>query len=128
VKDLGLADVSIMGVNARGGTTQQSKPFGKQVQDSHVYIGGAVLRPGVYSISNRHITVKQIIISAGGPVNSEDDTITLLRRTGGAESMLMLNVPLASFMKGKAADLYLEEGDQIVISPTVPATQSTTRP
>jgi hypothetical protein len=96
-----------------------------QTTKRFVDIYEALRRPGVYSVSDRHITVKQILISAGLNVAQRGDVrIDLTRRTNRVESKPMANVTLKSLMSGDSPDVYLEPYDTLVVS----APHSTTKP
>jgi hypothetical protein len=121
VKDLGLAYMSIAGVDRHG-----------KSESGMVYVRGDVQRSGVYQIPGgaHRVTVRQQIISAGGG-NSQGAPawITLTRRSDGAESVLMKDVPLEAVMNGQSPDLYLQPDDVLMISiragpsGSLPATQ-----
>jgi protein involved in polysaccharide export with SLBB domain len=77
------------------------------------YLGGHVVRPGVYSLTGQEITLKQAILAAGGldalawPTRCE-----IVRRIDG-EREEFTQWDLARIMAGQDPDLFLKPEDQI---------------
>ncbi len=89
-----------------------------QVPDIEIgefYIMGEVLRPGVYSLTGRKITVKQALAAAGnlGPLAWPENSV-LIRRIGkNQEQIIPLNVE--KIIRGTDPDLYLKPDDVIAV-------------
>lgn len=86
------------------------------------YVMGEVLRPGVYTLTGRQITVKMAMAAAGNmtamawPENS-----ILIRRIGSnQEQIIPLN--LESICQGKDPDIYLKPNDVIAVGTDVRST------
>ena len=85
------------------------------------YIMGEVLRPGVYSLTGRRITVKQALAAAGNlaPLAWPENSI-LIRRVGdNQEQIIALDVD--AICHGKRPDLYLKPNDVLAIGTDVRA-------
>ncbi len=79
------------------------------------YVMGEVLRPGVYSLTGRKVTVKMAMAAAGnlGPMAWPANSI-LIRRIGkNQEQTFPIN--LEKIMRGTDADMYLKENDIIAV-------------
>jgi len=86
-----------------------------QVEPGEFYVMGEVLRPGVYSLTGREITIKQAVAAAGNlgalawPANS-----VLIRRIGkNQEQMIPIN--LEKIIQGTNPDVYLKPDDVIAV-------------
>ena len=91
--------------------------------DGEAYIGGHVQRPGVYSVSHRRITVKQLVVSAGGTNDGDDgDRVTIYRRSAGGRAAVA-NVRLADILSGSMPDAYLQPYDVVMVLTADPATR-----
>jgi protein involved in polysaccharide export with SLBB domain len=89
-----------------------------------VYVAGHIARPGVYSISGRSITLRQILISAGCTDSPAPTYIRITRRLDSThESNLTLS--LLNILTGTDPDLYLQPNDIINFTSTPPSKQST---
>ncbi len=75
------------------------------------YIMGNVLRPGVYSLTGREITLKQAIAAAGGlgPI-ADPSRCELIRRIGGDKEQI-ITVDLDAIFAGKEPDIILKPDD-----------------
>src|SRR5690606_10789461 len=77
------------------------------------YMGGHVLRPGVYSLTGRNITLKQAIVSAAMfdalaiPSRTE-----IIRRLPG-DREVFVRVDLEKIFAGQQSDLYLKPNDVV---------------
>jgi hypothetical protein len=86
------------------------------------YVGGEVLRPGVYSLTGRQVTVKQAVTAAGNisPLGWPDNSI-LVRRIGDFQEQVMpLNIE--KIFKGEEPDIFLRPNDIIEVGTDVRAT------
>lgn len=79
------------------------------------YIKGEVLRPGVYSLTGRQITVKMAIAAAGnlGPLAWPENAL-LIRRVGPNQEQ-MIPLDIEAIFRGEAADLFLKPDDMIAV-------------
>lgn len=99
-----------------------------------VYIGGRIGRPGVYSISGRATTLKQLLIAAGWSDTPEDVLIQIVRRDPATNKEEVLYRHKSDlFDKTKAigserGDLLLKSDDQIMVGVKPASTQPTTQP
>ncbi len=88
----------------------------------NVYIGGEISRPGTYSLpGERSLTLKQLVISAGGlsPL-AIPERVDLIRRIGtDSEATVQLN--LRAIFEGVQPDIYLKPDDTINIGTNLPA-------
>ena len=116
VKEHGLANLSLVGIhsiNSKGGDAPPA--------DENVYISG-VKHTGAYTITpGRKITLKQLVVSAGGPeAPVENSLVTLIRRHGpDKEEVLLRDVPLDSVINGKQEDVALQPQDIIQVKSKV---------
>jgi serine/threonine protein kinase len=85
------------------------------------YLGGEVERPGVYSITDRMITLKQSLIAAGTRPSAEM-TIKLVRRIDKSKEKIEI-VNAADLFAEKTPDRYLQANDTLVVTRSNPATQ-----
>ena len=79
------------------------------------YIKGEVLRPGVYSLTGRQITVKMAMAAAGnlGPLAWPENTV-LIRRVGPNQEQ-MIPLDIEAIFRGEAPDLFLKPDDLIAV-------------
>jgi polysaccharide export outer membrane protein len=83
------------------------------------YVMGEVLRPGVYSLTGRQITVKMAVAAAGNmtalawPENS-----ILIRRIGGYQEQV-IPLDLEAIFRGGDPDVYLKPNDVIAVGTDV---------
>ena len=85
------------------------------------YLGGHVLRPGVFVIiPGRQVTVKQAIVSGGmlDPVAIPSRT-QLIRRVDDQDVFLRIN--LAKIFVGQEPDIFLQPNDMILVGTNLPA-------
>jgi polysaccharide biosynthesis/export protein len=79
------------------------------------YMMGEVMRPGVYSLTGRKITIKQALAAAGNlgvlawPKNS-----MLIRRVGKNQEQA-IPIDLGKIMRGTAPDIYLKQNDIVAV-------------
>ncbi|MFA5864096.1 MAG: SLBB domain-containing protein [Phycisphaerae bacterium] len=79
------------------------------------YVMGNVLRPGVFSLTGREVTIRQGISAAGGLGPLADPTRTeLIRRIGGNQEQV-LTINMDRVFAGKEADIILKPDDIINI-------------
>jgi len=79
------------------------------------YVMGEVLRPGVYSLTGRKVTIKMALAAAGnlGPMAWPSNSI-LIRRIGkNQEQTIPINIE--NIMRSKDPDLYLKKDDIIAV-------------
>jgi hypothetical protein len=119
-----LSDVGVHPLGSKAG--EASKPTTRQSSvdeppdvsaDGAYYLGGHVARPGVYSLTGRQIRLRQALSAAGGmdpgtwhvriARKKADHTEEVIESVLGAEDMEKKNLP---------ADVYLHQGDQIMVS------------
>ena len=79
------------------------------------YLGGHVLRPGVYTLSGRRITLKQAIISG-----SMFDELAIPQRTDiirriKPDREVYVRVNLEQIFAGEQPDVFLKPDDQIMV-------------
>lgn len=79
------------------------------------YVGGEVLRPGVYSLTGRRVTVKQAVTAAGnlGPLAWPENTV-LIRRLGNDQEQ-MLSLDLEAIFQGEEPDIFLRPDDMVMV-------------
>jgi protein involved in polysaccharide export with SLBB domain len=79
------------------------------------YVQGEVLRPGVYSLTGRDVTIKMAITAAGGfSVLAWPENTILVRRTGAyQEQIIPLN--LEKIWHGEDPDVYLKANDLLAV-------------
>jgi protein involved in polysaccharide export with SLBB domain len=79
------------------------------------YVMGEVLRPGVYSLTGRKVTIKMALAAAGnlGPLAWPSNSI-LIRRIGKNQEQ-SIPVNIENIMTGKDPDLYLKKNDIIAV-------------
>lgn len=85
------------------------------LQVGEFYVMGEVLRPGVYSLTGRKVTVKMAVAAAGnlGPLSWPTNSV-LIRRVGGdKEQIIPLNIQ--EIFEGKQPDLFLKPDDVIAV-------------
>ncbi len=75
------------------------------------YIMGNVLRPGVYSLTGREITLRQAISAAGGlgPI-ADPSRCELIRRIGGNQEQVV-KINIDAIFAGKEPDIILKPDD-----------------
>ncbi len=79
------------------------------------YMGGHVLRTGVYSLTGRNISLKQAVIAAGmlDQVAIPEQT-SLVRRIGG-DKEVYCRIDLAAIFAGEQPDIFLKPDDQVMV-------------
>jgi protein involved in polysaccharide export with SLBB domain len=83
---------------------------------------GEVSRPGVYSLTNRKITVKMALAAAGnlGPMAWPENAM-LIRRVGDSEE-LMIPLNVEAIARGDEPDLFLKADDVLAVGTHVAST------
>jgi polysaccharide export outer membrane protein len=79
------------------------------------YMGGHILRTGVYSLTARDITLRQAVISAGGLDQMAIPERTEIVRKVGRLKMVYSRVNLAKVFAGEEPDILLKPDDQISV-------------
>jgi protein involved in polysaccharide export with SLBB domain len=79
------------------------------------YMGGHILRTGVYSLTARDITLRQAVISAGGLDQLAIPERTEIVRKVGRLKMVYSRVNLAKVFAGEEPDILLKPDDQISV-------------
>jgi polysaccharide export outer membrane protein len=79
------------------------------------YMGGHVARVGVYSLSARHITLKQAVISAGMLDGAAIPQRTDLIRRIGTDREVFARINLDAIFSGTEPDIYLKPNDQLMV-------------
>jgi polysaccharide export outer membrane protein len=86
-----------------------------QLEIGEFYMMGEVLRPGVYSLTGRKVTIKMAMAAAGnlGPLAWPENSV-LIRRIGkNQEQMIPLNIE--NILRGIDPDVYLKKDDVIAV-------------
>jgi protein involved in polysaccharide export with SLBB domain len=79
------------------------------------YLGGHILRTGVYSLTARDVTLTQAIISAGGLDQVAIPQRTLIRRKIDGDREVIVRVDLAKIFAGFEPNIYLKPDDQVMV-------------
>jgi polysaccharide biosynthesis/export protein len=79
------------------------------------YMGGHVLRVGVYSLTARKITLKQAVISAGMLDGLAIPQRTDVIRRVGPDREVYVRVDLAKIFSGDTPDFFLKPNDQVMV-------------
>ncbi len=81
----------------------------------NVYIGGEISRPGTYSLPAERLTLKQLVIAAGGlsPIGVPE-RVDLIRRVGSNHEATV-RVDLKAIFRGSAPDFFLKPNDTVNI-------------
>ncbi len=83
------------------------------------YVTGEVLRPGVYDLTGRKVTVKMALAAAGnlGPLAWPENSI-LIRRIGDSQEQIVpLNIE--AIFRGEEPDIYLKANDLVAVGTDV---------
>ena len=85
------------------------------LQVGEFYVMGEVLRPGVYNLTGRKVTVKMAVAAAGnlGPLSWPTNSILIRRVGGNKEQIIPLN--LQRIFEGKDPDFFLKPDDVIAV-------------
>ena len=83
------------------------------------YVMGEVLRPGVFSLTGRKLTVKQAIVAAGNfaPLAWPENAILIRRIGNNQEQTIHLN--LEAIFRGEEPDIFLKPNDIIAVGTNV---------
>lgn len=86
-------------------------------QTLNVFVYGEVRNPGVIPfLASKGITLLQAVAQAGGPTEWAKTTRVLIKRKDKKTGKEMkINVNLKNMIKGRTADIVLEEGDVIIV-------------
>lgn len=78
------------------------------------YLMGQINRPGVYALGGRDITIKQAIAIAGGfaPL-AWPKSVEVVRKEGGSDKQIVLQVDLDRIFGGLDADFILKDDDVV---------------
>ena len=79
------------------------------------YLGGDILRGGVYSVPPGKVTLKQAIIAAGGATGPAP-FIRVIRREDGKESLVLNNTEYSAITSGEVNDLFVHANDIIMVT------------
>ena len=79
------------------------------------YVMGEVLRPGVYGLTGRKVTVKMAVAAAGnlGPLSWPNNSV-LIRRVGRDQEQIV-PLKLNDIMAGKEPDIFLKPNDVVAV-------------
>jgi len=89
------------------------------LQVGEFYVGGEVLRPGVYTLTGRKVTVKMAITAAGGPsALAWPKNSILIRRVGGNQEKI-IPLDIEAIFKGQQPDYFLKPYDHIAVGTDV---------
>jgi hypothetical protein len=120
-------------IGQAGAATQSKKPLeivpaAHAGEDGEVYVMGQVERAGVFSISRRKITVKQLVYSAGISVeDAQKAEVKLIRREGPREERIF-HMNFRKILEGDEADRFVQPNDVLSVemheANTQPATQA----
>ena len=92
------------------------------LQIGEFYVMGEVLRPGVYSLTGRRVTVKMAIAAAGNfSVLAWPENAVLVRRVGEAEEQ-MIPLDLERIFRGLDEDVFLKPNDVIAVGTDIRST------
>jgi len=85
------------------------------------YVMGEVLRPGVYSLTGRRVTVKMAVAAAGNlaPLAWPENSI-LIRRVGEDQEQI-IPLDIEEIFRGERPDVYLKRDDVIAVGTEVRA-------
>jgi len=89
------------------------------LQVGEFYVGGEVLRPGVYTLTGRKITVKMAITAAGGPSALAWPKNAILTRRIGGNQEKTIPLDVEAIFKGQQPDYFLKPYDQIAVGTDV---------
>jgi RNA polymerase sigma factor (sigma-70 family) len=106
VKELGLNYVSITGIQAVPGDSDVKGEY---------YIGGHLLRDGVYSLTGRQINLKQALIAAGLDDISMGLKVDVIRRTDTGKETFVKGISISDLFDGTKPDFYLMPYDQVMV-------------
>ena len=83
---------------------------------------GEVMRPGVYSLAGRKVTIKMAMAAAGnlGPLAWPENAV-LIRRVGKAEEQ-MHPLNIEKILRGQEEDFFLKPNDVIAVGTDARAT------
>lgn len=85
----------------------------KQYNSQRVTIEGAVNKPGIYPLRGT-ITLLQLIATAQGMQDTADESVVVLRKTNGKQSVARFD--LSQLREGRGADPKLFAGDVVVVN------------
>ncbi|MGE0485906.1 MAG: polysaccharide biosynthesis/export family protein [Gammaproteobacteria bacterium] len=86
-----------------------------QTEGNTIYVLGKVQRPGAY-VMNRPLDVTQALALAGGlAVFAEENSISILRRTDGAQTVLQYRYGDVQYGRDLDQNVVLHAGDVVVV-------------
>ena len=91
------------------------------LQVGEFYVMGEVSRPGVYSLTGRHVTVKQALAAAGnlGPLAWPKNSLLIRRIAQHQEQTIPLD--LEAIVRGEQPDIFLKPDDVLAVGTDVRA-------
>ena len=91
------------------------------LQVGEFYVMGEVSRPGVYSLTGRHVTVKQALAAAGnlGPLAWPKNSVLVRRIANHQEQTIPLD--LEAICRGDQPDIFLKPDDVLAVGTDVRA-------
>ncbi len=91
------------------------------LQVGEFYVMGEVSRPGVYSLTGRHVTVKQALAAAGnlGPLAWPKNSLLIRRIAQHQEQTIPLD--LEAIIRGEQPDIFLKPDDVLAVGTDVRA-------
>lgn len=86
-----------------------------QIELGEFYLMGEVMRPGVYALTSKGITVKMAVAAAGnlGPMAWPENSIIIRRVGKNQEQMIPINIE--KIFKGEDPDVYLKPNDILAV-------------
>jgi protein involved in polysaccharide export with SLBB domain len=86
------------------------------------YVMGEVLRPGVYSLTGRQVTVKMAVAAAGniGPLGWPENSV-LIRRIGDNQEQI-IPIDIEAMFAGRQPDMFLKANDLIAVGSDIRTT------
>ncbi len=92
------------------------------------YVGGHIKRPGVYSTTGRHISIRQALIASGG-TDDDGKYANVFRRNAEGKTENVLSVEIGDvFTPGSQHNVYLEPDDTLMVTEKSGAEEATTKP
>lgn len=79
------------------------------------YMGGHISQPGAYTLTQRHITLKQAVIAAHMLDQLAIPERTDIVRRIGPDKEVFVRVNLAKIFEGEAPDIFLKPDDQVTV-------------
>ena len=89
--------------------------FVEPLQTGVYYMGGHVARPGVYSLTGQHVTIKQAVVSAGMLDGVAIPQRTDIIRRIKPDHEVFVRIDLDKIFAGQQPDVYLRADDQLMV-------------